>query len=205
MDKFFSNAPAPTPALRTTEPRATELRATELRLQALFVQGIDGDAAAYRALLAALAKHLRAFLRRRLPRWPDDVEDLVQECLLAIHNQRANYDIGIPLTAWVHAIARYKVVDWLRRHARHEALHQPLDDADDLLTASDEDEGAVRRDLAVLLATLPDKQRNAIVLTKLDGMSVHEAARALDMSESAVKVSVHRGLKALADKMRMQP
>ena len=61
------------------------------------------------------------------------------------------------------------------------------------------------RDLAVLLATLPDKQRDAIVLTKLDGLSVREAAHALAMSEGAVKVSVHRGLKALADKMRKQP
>jgi RNA polymerase sigma-70 factor (ECF subfamily) len=175
---------------------------TELRLQALFVHGVDGDAAAYRALLKALAAHLRAFLRRRLQRWPDEVEDLVQECLLAIHNQRLSYDMGVPFTAWVHAIAKYKLIDWLRRHARRDALHDPLDDAGDLLASADEDAGDARRNLATLLALLPDKQRDAIVLTKLDGLSVREAAGTLSMSEAAVKVSVHRGLKALAEKMR---
>ena len=178
------------------------LRTTELRLQALFIHSIDGDAAAYRALLAALARHLRAFLRRRLQRWPDEVEDLVQECLLAIHNQRLSYDIGVPFTAWVHAIAKYKLIDWMRRHARRDALHDPLDDADSLLAATDEDAGDARRDLATMLATLPDKQRRAIVLTKLDGLSVREAADALAMSEAAIKVSVHRGLKTLAENLR---
>lgn len=186
-------------------PNQVALRATELRLQALFMHGIGGDAAAYRTLLKALATHLRAFLRRRLQGWPDEVEDLVQECLLAIHNQRLSYDIGVPFTAWIHAIAKYKLIDWMRRHARRDALHDPLDDADTLLGVTDDQAGEAQRDLAAMLATLPDKQRKAIVLTKLDGLSVREAAHALAMSEAAIKVSVHRGLKALADKMRKQP
>jgi len=174
----------------------------ELRLQSLFVEGVGGDAAAYRLLLKTLSAHLRAFLRRRLQRWPDEVEDLVQECLLAIHNQRTSYDIGVPFTAWAHAIARYKLIDWLRRHAHRDALHDPLDEADQLFAVADEEAGDARRDLATLLAGLPDKQREAIVLTKVDGLSVREAADALSMSEANVKVSVHRGLKALAAKLR---
>lgn len=183
-------------------PEGTVLRAAELRLHALFVQGIDGDAAAYRTFLSATATHLRAFLRRRLRQWPDEVEDLVQEALLAIHNQRASYDTGVPLTAWIHAIARYKLIDWLRRHARRDACHDALDDEDIVADEADAEAGEARRDLAVLLATLPARQREAIVLTKLDGLSVREAAAALAMSEAAVKVSVHRGLKALAANLR---
>ena len=94
----------------------------EDRLRALMLAASGGDGAAYRALLDALARHLRAFLRRRLARMPDEVEDLVQETLLAIHNQRHTYDPDQPLTAWVHAIARYKLVDMLRRHGRHALL-----------------------------------------------------------------------------------
>jgi RNA polymerase sigma-70 factor (ECF subfamily) len=205
-NKIFFRAPAAAGPARASQAGA---HALETRLQALFVQGVEGNADAYRALLKALAAHLRAFLRRRLQRWPDEVEDLVQECLLAIHNQRLTYESGVPFTAWVHAIARYKLIDWLRRHARHDALHDPLDDAAELLAGADGDDattgGEARRDLGVLLDALPDKQRAAIVLTKLDGLSVREAAGRLAMSESAVKVTVHRGLKALADKMRKQP
>jgi RNA polymerase sigma-70 factor (ECF subfamily) len=106
------------------------LRHTELRLHALFLQGLDGDAKAYRSFLQATTPYLRAFLRRRLAAWPDQVEDLVQESLLAIHNQRQSYDTGLPVTAWIYAIARYKLIDWLRRHARQDSMLQPLDDED---------------------------------------------------------------------------
>lgn len=187
-------------------PVMDRLRSTELRLHALFLQGLEGDAQAYRLFLQATATHLRAFLRSRLRRWPDEVEDLVQESLLAIHNQRFTYDTGVPLTAWVYAIARYKQIDWLRRHARRDSLHEPLDDVSDgelaMFSTADEEAGEARRDLAVLLATLPDKQRAAIIHTKLDGLSVREAASLLRMTEAALKVAVHRGLKALATNLR---
>jgi RNA polymerase sigma-70 factor (ECF subfamily) len=183
-------------------PEVDPLRSTELRLHALFLQGLEGDALAYRRFLQATATHLRAFLRRRLSRWPDEVEDLVQESLLAIHNQRLSYDTGVPLTAWVYAIARYKLIDWLRRHARRDSLHEPLDDVHEgesaLFSSADQSAGEARRDLARLLGTLPDKQRDAIIHTKLDGLSVRETAGQMRMSEAAVKVSVHRGLKTLA-------
>lgn len=188
------------PIERTTV-RSPE-RATEPRLHQLFLLGCDGNAEAYRAYLAGAATLLRGYLRRRLQRWPDDVEDLVQECLLALHNQRASYDPGVPLTAWMHAIARYKLIDWLRRHARQDALLEPLDDADLLASGDDHEAGMARRDLARLLDSLPDKQRAAIVLTKLEGLSVREAAGAMAVSEADVKVSVHRGLKGLAAKMK---
>ncbi len=170
----------------------------ELRLHALFVQGLDGDEQAYKRFLQATATHLRAFLRRRLSSWPDEVEDLVQEALLAIHTQRRSYDTGVPLTAWMYAIARYKLIDWLRRHARQGSLHDQLDEADGLFASADADAGDARRDVLTLLATLPVKQREAIVYTKLDGLSVREAAEAMQTSEAAVKVAVHRGLKSLA-------
>jgi len=182
------------------------LRGTELRLHALFLQGLAGDAIAYRSFLAATGMHLRSFLRRRLSRWPDEVEDLVQESLLAIHNQRLSYDTGVPLTAWVYAIARYKLIDWLRRHAQRDSLHDPLDDIDEgeaaLFSSADDAAGEARRDLAKLLAMLPDKQRDAIIHTKVEGLSVRETADILHMSDAAVKVSVHRGLKTLAHILR---
>jgi RNA polymerase sigma-70 factor (ECF subfamily) len=173
----------------------------EAELHDLFVRGQAGDAAAYHAFLRRLGAHLRAYLARRLFGWPDEVEDLVQECLLAMHNQRHTYQPEQPLTAWVHAIARYKMIDLLRAKASREDLHEPLDDELPVFAASLEEAGDARRDLAGLLETLPDRHRLPIVHVKLEGRSVAETAQLTGMSESAVKVGIHRGLKALAAKL----
>lgn len=174
----------------------TTSREQELRTR--FVRGLAGDAAAYHAFLRDLSTHLRAFFRKRLPGLPDEVEDLVQETLLAVHNQRHTYDSQQPLTAWVYAIAKYKLVDLLRRRAGHERRNDPLDDEEDVLAHNDADAATARLDLAKLLMLLPPRQRLPIVHMKLEGLSVVETARVTGMSESAVKVNVHRGLKALA-------
>ena len=174
------------------------MSASEDRFRDLLVRGLAGDAPAYPALLKELSAHLRAFLRARLARLPDEVEDLVQETLLAIHNQRHTYDAGQPLTAWVHAIARYKLIDLLRRRAGREALNDPLDDELAVFASSETEASDARRDLARLLDRLPDRQRLPIVHMKLEGLSVTETARLTGISETAVKVGVHRGLKALA-------
>ena len=175
----------------------------EERLRGLLLQGLDGDAGAYQRFLKELSAHLRAFLRRRLAQRPDEVEDLVQETLLAVHNQRHTYRSDMPVTAWAHAIARYKLIDWLRAHAAREARHEPLDyNADALFATSDSDAAEARRDLGQLLGLLPDRQRLPIVHMKLEGLSVVETAQRTGLSESAVKVGVHRGLKALAAKLR---
>ena len=175
---------------------------TEHRLRELLLQGLSGDTAAYHRFLKALTAHLRAYFRKRLFQRPDEVEDLVQETLLAVHNQRHTYRTDQPLTAWVHAIARYKLIDWLRAHAANQALTDPLDDELEVFAASDSEAAEAKRDLGKLLAGLPDRQRLPIVHVKLEGLSVVEAAQLTGMSESAVKIGVHRGLKALAAKIR---
>lgn len=184
------------------EASKSAVEQTETRLRSLLLRGMDGDEAAYRDFLQASATHLRAFLRRRLNRWPDEIEDLVQESLLALHNQRMTYDRDAPLTAWMYAIARYKLIDWLRRHARHEGLNDPLEDDSELFTTADADGSEAKRDLEKVLGMLPEQQRAAILLTKVDGLSVRETAEAMKISEASVKVAVHRGLKALAAKLR---
>jgi RNA polymerase sigma-70 factor, ECF subfamily len=174
----------------------------ENRLRALLLQGQGGDAPAYHRFLKDLSAHLRAYFRKRLFQRPDDVEDLVQETLLAVHNQRHTYQSDQPLTAWVHAIARYKLVDLLRARATREALTDPLDDELAVFAASDTDAAEARKDLGKLLDTLPDRQRLPIVHVKLEGLSVVEAAARTGLSESAVKIGVHRGLKALAARIK---
>ncbi|MFH1603556.1 MAG: sigma-70 family RNA polymerase sigma factor [Pseudomonadota bacterium] len=178
------------------------LAAGEERLKDLLILGLAGNEPAYHAFLQELSAHLRAFLRKRLVRLPDEVEDLVQESLLAIHNQRHTYDAGQPLTAWIHAIAKYKLIDLLRRRAKRDLLTDPLDDELDIASASDTEAADARRDVGKLLERLPERQRLPIIHMKLEGLSVAETARLTGMSESAAKVGVHRGLKALAAMIR---
>jgi RNA polymerase sigma-70 factor (ECF subfamily) len=122
--------------------------------------------------------------------------------LLAVHNQRHTYRSDQPLTAWVHAIARYKLVDLLRARTSRDALTNPLDDELEVFAVSDTDAADAKRDLGKLLDTLPDKQRLPIVHVKVEGLSVVETAKLTGMSESAIKIGVHRGMKALAARIR---
>lgn len=174
----------------------------EQHLRALLVLGLSGDGRAYCEFLTVLAPHLRGFFRKRLGALGDDAEDLVQETLIAVHVQRHTYDADQPLTAWVHALARYKMIDFLRRHGRRAMVTEPLDELADLLAVHDDQAGEARIDLEKLLGQLPERQRVPIVCTKIEGLSVLETAERTGQSSSAVKVNVHRGLKALAALIR---
>ncbi len=166
----------------------------ELRLRGLMVAGLAGEAGPYRQLLDELSGRLRAYYSRRVP--PGlDAEDLVQETLIAVHTRRATYDPGQPFTAWAYAIARYKLIDALRRARLH--LKAPLDDADGLFVPPGAEAAMAGRDLERLLAGLPKRTQALIRDVKIAGLSTREAAEKHGMSESAVKVAVHRGLKAL--------
>lgn len=172
----------------------------EAELRSLMQAGLNGDAVAYRTLLDQLSRRLRAYYRGRLARIgrsQSEAEDLVQDTLMAIHTRRHTYDASQLLTPWVQAIARYKLIDHLR-HTRSSMASVPIEDADDFEAQDDHAGAESAHDLERLLAKLPDKMRRAIRYVKLDGLSVAEAASRCGMSESAIKVSVHRGLKAMA-------
>src|SRR5689334_3427420 len=99
---------------------------TEIRLSALMRRCLAGDQRAYGVFLSAVARHMLAYFKRRLGSdFVADAEDLVQETLLALHTRRATYDTARPVTAWLHGIARYKLIDFLRR--RSSASTIPLD------------------------------------------------------------------------------
>ena len=187
----------------TSEVFLVENKRKEERLKALLISALAGNGSLYRRFLIELAGHLRCFLRKRMASMPEEVEDLVQELLLDIHNQRHTYDPKRPLTAWVQAIARYKLIGLIRRRARCETLHDPLD-VDELSAAADIEAAEARCDLAAILQELPERQRMSILYVKIQGDSVAETAVRVGMSESAVKVGIHRGLKALAGRMRMR-
>jgi RNA polymerase sigma factor (sigma-70 family) len=174
------------------------LESIENELWTLFAKAQQGDQGAYKRLLERMATLVRAYLRRRLTGQDGDVEDLVQDVLLAVHTKRHTYDTSQPLTAWMHAIARYKLIDFWRRVGR--LNEQGLSDEDEsaLVGESSIDAFEAKRDLQAVMAQLSSQQREVIMLVKFQGISVAEAAVQLNMTESAVKVNTHRGLRKLA-------
>jgi RNA polymerase sigma-70 factor (ECF subfamily) len=176
----------------------------ESGLKPLWLRAQSGDESAYREALRLIAPRLRSTLRRHLMNLPDDVEDLVQETLLALHLHRDSYDPSYPVSAWVQGIARHKLMDLYRRRGRREALHEPIDGLADQLAAEEPGETLAKVDLSSLLEALPEAQRLAIEMTKLEGLSVAQASAKTGHSESAIKVQVHRGLKRLAALVRKE-
>jgi RNA polymerase sigma-70 factor (ECF subfamily) len=178
----------------------------ERELRALMTAGLDGDGGAYHQLLERLTSHLRAYYRNhfaRIGHGPTDAEDLLQEALIAVHTHRHSYDRSQPFTPWIHAIARYKFLDYLRR-TKFSYKDIPMESVHELTADSDMTAVDSGLDLQRLLSSISSKAREAIQSVKLDGLSVSEAAVRSGMSESAVKVAVHRGLKALAIKIRAE-
>ena len=172
----------------------------EEALRAALLLALAGDNDAYAVFLTRSGVHLRSYFRRRLVAFPNDVEDLVQETLLAVHNRRHTFEPAARLLPWLYAIARYKLIDLLRAQSPRHAVEVPLDDNEGIaeLVPADASPAECQRDLAKLIDTLPDRYRLPIVLVKLEGRSVAEAAQATGMSEPAVKIGIHRGLKKLA-------
>ncbi len=157
----------------------------------LMGQAQAGDRAAYRAVLSGSRDWLLRYYARRIA--PQMIDDLVQETLISLHTKRASYDAARPFYPWLAAIARFRWVDALRKLTKTEELHEA-----DAITDSEEDAVLSRLSLESLLVRLPPAQANAITLTRVEGLSVAEAARVCGQSESLVKVNVHRGLKKLA-------
>jgi len=152
------------------------------------IAGLGGDGAAYGTLLSELSVHLRAYYRGKLVRAgreTEETEDLVQEALIAVHTRRHTYDPKRLLTPWVYAIARYKLIDHLRRH-QSTKTNVPIEDAAEIVAADDGQATDGHFDLSKVLARLPDKIRLAVQYVKIEGLSVVEAAARCGISESAV-------------------
>lgn len=161
---------------------------------------LGGDEGAYKRLLADLSRALRAVVRRGfsgLSPAPGDVEDVVQDVLLAIHLKRHTWDQDKPLGPWVVAIARNKMIDDLRKRGRRTEV--TIDGLLDVLEAGGHEDAIHAHDVGRMLASLSGRNREIVQAISIDGHSAREVADRLGMTEVAVRVALHRSLKALSD------
>jgi RNA polymerase sigma factor (sigma-70 family) len=169
--------------------------------------GQTGDRHAYAQLLHEIIPLLRRAVRRqRSFLKPQDVEDLVQEILLSLHEVRATYDPGRPFLPWLMAIARHRVADAARRYVSRSAHEVVVEQLPETFSTDDPNRtGEVYGDpeaLRLAMKELPRGQRHAIEMLKLREMSLKEAAAFSGMSVAALKVAVHRGMNTLRRVLR---
>lgn len=167
----------------------------EARLAEMFLAGLAGDQRAYGQFLERTATMIRGFMRHRTANSAVDAEDIVQETLLAIHLKRHTWERTAQVMPWVFAIARHKLIDAYRRQGRR--IEVDISEFADSL-AQPESEAISDRELGRALELLPNGQRAVVGSISVEGKSISETAQQLSMSETAVRVALHRGLRAIA-------
>ena len=169
----------------------------------LMRQAISGDSAAYHRLLRAVTPVLRAGARRGLARAGqpiDQSEDVVQDILLAVHLKRHTWDVNAPFAPWLFAIARNKLIDALRRRGRR--IFVNIDDFAETIADEPAAETVSANEIASLLQTLPQRQREVLQSISVESASIKDTAAKFAMSEGAVRVALHRALASLTAKLR---
>ncbi len=165
-------------------------------------RALQGDEESYRQLLSALGKVIENYLRKRFGSL-EFLEDMVQESLMAIHQARHTYIAGRPFSPWMFSIVRYKAIDMLRKRDGRQRLNN-------LLRTEQVEPGEKATGAEALLEGeqlfegLKAKSRQALILTKVIGLSIREAADKLGVSEVAMKVRVHRALQELRIQLKQQ-
>ncbi|MCE3250394.1 MAG: polymerase subunit sigma [Geminicoccaceae bacterium] len=169
----------------------------ETELTRLMRAAIAGDERAYTEFLRRAACLVRGFARRKVVQGGIDPEDIVQETLLAVHVKRHTWRDDAPVTPWLYAIARHKLIDAFRRRGRRVEIE--IGEIAETF-AEPEPETVSDREIGRVLETLAPGQRSVVAAVSVDGLSISEAAKSLGMTETAVRVALHRGLTAIAQR-----
>jgi RNA polymerase sigma factor (sigma-70 family) len=157
----------------------------------------DGDNAAYNCLLGELVPVVRRMAAGKRND-SHDLEDVVQDVLLTLHNIRHTYDPTRPFMPWFTTIVGHRINDSLRKSYRQNSREKNIDDVPEtFLQVPANTQSTDSMDLRKAVAHLPDGQRQAVELLKLKGMSLAEASAASGQSVGALKVAVHRAIKTL--------
>lgn len=169
----------------------------EENLKALFVLSQDGNQEAYGSFLALSSALIKKYLSHLGGKYEtqQNLEDLLQEILLSIHQKKHTFQLDKPILPWLYAVARYRFIDFYRAKKRGPQMSEFKDE---LATEISEN---FSLDLEEIFAILTPKQREMVTMVKLDGSTYSEAASALGMSVPSVKVGVHRVLKSLKDRI----
>lgn len=190
--------------MSTEQTDKEEIKAdSEPELSAWMSAAQVGDADAYRKLLTTIQPRIRAMVRSRISE-SAAAEDVVQNALLSIHRGRATYRTERAFLPWMRAIVRNTIIDHFRERKRRGERESKLavDEWPDDANETRNEEAVLAPELQDALAALPEKQREAVTLIQIEGLSVAEAALRAGISAGALKVRAHRGYRALRDALQ---
>ena len=182
------------PMSDTSSTRATQ----ETRWGGLLAAAQGGDARAYDTLLREITPRLRSLCRARI-RDAAEAEDAVQDALMTIHALRHTYDPERPFGPWLTTIATRRAVDRLRRRGRGAGRESNIDELPEgaASVAPVAEERIAARNLRDAVSALPESQRTALRLAKLEDLSLAEASARSGLSVGALKVATHRAMHSL--------
>lgn len=165
-----------------------------------------GDGAAFALLLHECVPFIR-FVGGGVGVPASHLDDLVQDVLLTIHRARQTYDPRQKFTPWLRTIVQRRSIDTLRRLGRQRdwEMHAPVAYEQQPDPAPDAVHAVVRADegarLRRAVTSLPSGQRQAVELLGLQELSLDEAASVTGRTKTALKVNLHRALKALRSRL----
>lgn len=180
----------------------------EAELSRLMRCAQEGNSESYTFLLQKVQVMLKGLVHNSFARLGlksyGGQDDVIQEVLLAIHLKRATYDGTQFFLPWMYAIARYKIIDYFRRNKKSVYSSISLSTEDELMAfdIAVMTEFDASFDIEKLCLMLPEKQRTILTLVKLDGLSIEEVEKKTGYSTSDIKVSIHRALKFLQEKVQ---
>jgi RNA polymerase sigma-70 factor (ECF subfamily) len=176
----------------------------EAECSALLRAAIAGDEGAYRQLLTNLPRFLHVNLRRTFDKFRvpiDDRDDVIQDVLLTFHLRRYQWNASLPLFPWLFTIARNKIIDEVRRRNRRQEVVVDFNLCNWPDVASEADPASdIAHDTMRALNGLSERNREIVSSIIIGGYSARELAIHLGMNETTVRVTLHRSLKALAEK-----
>lgn len=181
-----------------------DLSEDEIMLSVWMKKSQEGDSESYRLLLQKVKELMTPVIANSLTKFglasAGGQEDVMQEILLGIHLKRATFDPEKYFLPWMHAIAKYKAIDYLRRN---KFVFQ-MDSLDENFLEPEQSTDLSNLDIESLCEKLSIKQRQLLLLVKVNGLTINEAAAKTGFSASDVKITLFRALKELKTQVSTQ-
>lgn len=161
-----------------------------------------GDKAAYHKLLGWLLEHTKKQIQwgiKQYKNFPREcVDDICQDVLITFHQTHQTFDTSRSLVPWVNSIIKFKTIDFLRKKDfRVQMAGIDVDLFQEIWAITEAEEQFEPQELSKLFEKLNPKEKEILTLAKVEGCSIREIAQKLNLSDSNVKVQIHRALKKL--------
>jgi len=169
------------------------------RLKELLIQAQEGNQDSYKKFLLETTNILKSYFYQRVNDH-NFIEDLIQETLISIHKALPTYDPTLPVLNWIYTIAYRRYIDFVRKDARikkNEYSTETFYQYSSNITYKSQENYENQNRIKSVLDRMSERERKIITLLKIENYSIKEAAKILNLSESALKVAAHRAYKKI--------